>query len=199
MTRTGMRKMKRRGGNFPYKKRNNNRSDMDDVWKHDLCDGDNSFFQKNKKEKPPLPQFGCKVIVSNLKFDILEDELMLMFGKFGNVLAVKVHYDNTGRSTGEADVVFKTKKDAEEAINEFNDRTMKSGQQLSIRFGGRTTVRDGIITSPRKDRDNRGGGRNNRRDGRNDNRRNYNRRGGGGRKGGDNMVDEDNFTIQVNY
>jgi len=212
MPRSGNRRQQRprKEGSFPYKRRDNNREDMENTWKHDRYDDDGEDnFQNNKRDRSPVPQFGIKVIVSNLKFDVLEEELKVIFAEVGTVLAVKVHYDNTGRSTGEADVVFNSKFEAEAAIKEFNDRSM-SGQPLEIKFGGRTPVRDGIILSPRKERENRnrnggGGGRfrgNNRGGGGRNEKRfdNRNRNGGGG--GGGRKIDrmeEENLKIQVNF
>jgi len=77
----------------------------------------------------------------------------------GTILAVKIFYDNTGRSEENAEVVFANNDDAESAIKEYNNRSMK-GKPLSISYGGRATVKNGIIMT--NQRDNRGGGFRNR-------------------------------------
>eukprot|EP01125_Pyxidicula_operculata_P021435 TRINITY_DN824_c1_g1_i4.p1 TRINITY_DN824_c1_g1~~TRINITY_DN824_c1_g1_i4.p1 ORF type:complete len:148 (-),score=41.16 TRINITY_DN824_c1_g1_i4:87-530(-) len=104
-----------REGRSPY-----SRGADQDRWGHDGFEherGDRSDRGHNRDRAPRNngPQ-GSKVKVENLKFDVLESDLEDLFSKTGRVESVKVFYDKSGRSLGEAEVVFRSELDAEEAV-----------------------------------------------------------------------------------
>jgi len=69
---------------------------------------------------------GTKVEVSNLKYDILEDDLNVLFGTIGEVKSCQIQYDRSGRSLGNATVMFARRSDAIKAVQELNQRTIDS-------------------------------------------------------------------------
>jgi len=67
---------------------------------------------------------GTTIVVSNLKFDVLEDELQSLFGSVGKIENIEVSYDRSGRSMGNAKLTFAKRNDAIKAVEEFNNRTI---------------------------------------------------------------------------
>jgi len=196
MGRMNNRNRNRNNNSFPYqKRRDSNRADMDDKWRHDRFDGEKRDSNQ-KRDLSPVPEYGHKIEITNLNYDVLEEDLRSMFRNNGTLLAVKIFYDTTSRSEECAEVVFVNHDDAQSAIKEFNDRSMK-GKPLSITYGGRATVKNGIILA--NQRDNRGGGFRNRGGGGRQSggggfRRNNNRSGGRNNDRGDGS--DDNFRIK---
>ena len=68
-----------------------------------------------------LAQGGTKVKVSNLHYEITEDKLSQIFGKFGGVHSCQILWDRHDRSTGEAFVLFENPKSAESAVSNLNN------------------------------------------------------------------------------
>ena len=71
---------------------------------------------------------GIKVLVKNLKFDILEDDVTELFATVGKVTKAEIVYDRSGRSKGLARVWFARKADAEKAIKEYDGMRPSSGR-----------------------------------------------------------------------
>jgi THO complex subunit 4 len=65
---------------------------------------------------------GTKVLVKNLKFDILEDDVRELFSTVGEVTKAEIIYDRTGRSKGVARVWFAKRSDAEKAIKQYDGK-----------------------------------------------------------------------------
>src|SRR6266550_3743209 len=99
----------------------------------------------------------CKLYVGNLPYETNETDLEALFAEAGTVESVNVMRDrDTGRARGFAFVEMATEKDAQNAIQQLNERP----------FGGRTlTVNE---ARPQQPRSGGGGGF----------------RGGGGGRGG---------------
>ena len=65
------------------------------------------------------------IFVSNLSFNIQDDDLRKHFSRYGEVASVKVVIDNvTKRSRGIGFVVMHDEKAAETAIRELNGKTL---------------------------------------------------------------------------
>ncbi|DAZ96993.1 TPA: hypothetical protein N0F65_011908 [Lagenidium giganteum] len=67
---------------------------------------------------------GTRIIVKNLKFDIVEDDINELFGTIGKVLKTEILYDRSGRSKGIAHVWFAKRASAEKAIKQYDGRTL---------------------------------------------------------------------------
>lgn len=63
---------------------------------------------------------GTKILVKNLKFDILEDDVRELFGTVGEVKKAEIVYDRSGRSKGIARVWFARRSDAEKALKQYD-------------------------------------------------------------------------------
>jgi hypothetical protein len=66
------------------------------------------------------PSQGTKILVKNLKYDILEDDVRELFGTVGKVSKAEIVYDRSGRSKGIARVWFDRRADAEKAIKQYD-------------------------------------------------------------------------------
>lgn len=69
---------------------------------------------------PPLSSPPCSYI-SNLHFNVTDADIKELFETCGEVVLNRVHYDNSGRSEGTAEVVFKEAGDADRAMRRYNN------------------------------------------------------------------------------
>lgn len=75
-----------------------------------------------------------KVCVTNISWDTNDDTLRYKFSEFGQVLDSIVMRDReTGRSRGFAFVTFSSKHEAENAINELNNKEFE-GKNIFVNF-----------------------------------------------------------------
>lgn len=87
---------------------------------------------------------GTKILVKNLKFDILEEEVRELFGTVGEVSKAEIVYDRSGRSKGIARVWFTHRSDADKAIKQYDGRTL-DGQPMQIALDADKNVRNGLF------------------------------------------------------
>ncbi|EGZ26513.1 hypothetical protein PHYSODRAFT_470000 [Phytophthora sojae] len=87
---------------------------------------------------------GTKILVKNLKFDILEEEVRELFGTVGEVSKAEIVYDRSGRSKGIARVWFARRSDADKAIKQYDGRTL-DGQPMQISLDADRNVRNGLF------------------------------------------------------
>ncbi|KAJ8524604.1 hypothetical protein ON010_g16514 [Phytophthora cinnamomi] len=87
---------------------------------------------------------GTKILVKNLKFDILEEEVRELFGTVGKVSKAEIVYDRSGRSKGIARVWFARRSDADKAIKQYDGRTL-DGQPMQITLDSDKNVRNGLF------------------------------------------------------
>ncbi|KAF0704785.1 hypothetical protein AaE_014768 [Aphanomyces astaci] len=154
---------------------------------------------------------GHKIFVTNLKFDVLEDDLKELFGTVGKVSKAEIVYDKSGRSKGTARVWFVRRNDAEQAVKRYDGRLLDD-QALKIVLDDAATsgngnanprnnnnssqrrhnandgnnVRQGVFGTALDDNDEPSGGR------RNGGGRRNRRGGGGGRSNNKSAKDLDN-------
>ncbi|KAF1795678.1 Friend of PRMT1 duplication [Phytophthora cactorum] len=77
-------------------------------------------------------QPGTKILVKNLKFDILEEEVRELFGTVGEVSKAEIVYDRSGRSKGIARVWFTRRSDADKAIKQYDGRPHSRALQFTL-------------------------------------------------------------------
>ena len=75
---------------------------------------------------------GTKLYVGNLSFNTTENELQELFSQAGTVQEVMLMQDKfTGKSRGFAFVTMGTEEEAQNAINQFNGKTVE-GRPLTV-------------------------------------------------------------------
>jgi RNA recognition motif-containing protein len=75
---------------------------------------------------------GNKLYVGNLSFNTTENELQELFSQAGSVQEVMLMQDKfTGKSRGFAFVTMGTEEEAQNAINQFNGKTVE-GRPLTV-------------------------------------------------------------------
>jgi THO complex subunit 4 len=122
----------------PYIKRS---SDRDEKWVHD-------GFEHLHGNGPRAPRvintpvnilWGTMVVIDNLKYDVLEDDLKDLMEVIGPVESIKISYDSSGRSLGKAGVVFRSKYDAEQAVKEYHGVEI-DGQKMKVEIGSKVKI-----------------------------------------------------------
>ncbi|CAN0040767.1 unnamed protein product, partial [Choristocarpus tenellus] len=89
----------------------------------------------DRRELPPrssdsiLDRLGDKVgstaiRVSNLNYDVMEEDVRELFQHVGKIEQCEVKFDKSGRSEGEATLLFGSRALAEKAVSQFNNRTL---------------------------------------------------------------------------
>jgi len=79
------------------------------------------------------------VVIDNLKYDVLEDDLRELMEVIGPIESIKIEYDPSGRSKGKAEVVFRSKYDAEQAVKEYNAVEI-DGQKMKVEIGTKVKI-----------------------------------------------------------
>jgi len=103
-------------------------------WKHDKYDNYNNdrrnIFSRigNRNDSG-----NYAILVSNLHWEVSENDLKELFEEVGDVSKVRIKYDKAGRSDGEATIVFNSKSDAQRAIDKFNNVDL-DGMEMHIKM-----------------------------------------------------------------
>lgn len=63
----------------------------------------------------------ARLMIGNLHFRVSDNDIKELFKEFGVIKRAAVHYDSTGRSLGNAEVIFANKISARKAIEKYND------------------------------------------------------------------------------
>ena len=120
-----------RGGGNSRGGRDYNRGD--NSWR-----GDRNYDNRNKQkdnrtyEASQAENEERVLYVNNLNYDTTESGLETAFKKYGTVERVAIGYRRDGRSLGNAQVQFKTKEEAEEAIKNM-DQTEVDGRPIKVK------------------------------------------------------------------
>jgi len=138
------------------------------LWKHDLYE--NNGNQNRGIQRNAGVNSTTKLLISNLDFGVTTADIEELFEDVGAIRTARVHYDESGRSLGTAEVVFERRVDAVAAQQKYNTLNL-DGRPMDIRLVG--GVDDG--SKPQSNRFslvNGGGGRNPRPNNRNNNQQN---------------------------
>ncbi|CAF1683893.1 unnamed protein product, partial [Adineta ricciae] len=152
-------------------------------WKHDLFE-DNSNRGRGGQRSTGVNST-TKLLISNLDYGVTTNDVQELFEDIGAVRIARVHYDESGRSLGTAEVVFERRVDATTALQKYNGLNL-DGRPMDIKLVG--GVDDGSQQSMNHGSYSNGVGAGNQRSGfRNNNQQNGNRGGmnrsrGGGRQ-----------------
>jgi RNA recognition motif-containing protein len=75
---------------------------------------------RRRRESPEQDSKGSKIRVTNIHYDLTEDDLSELFQRIGPVSRLQLRYDRAGRSEGTAYVTYERKEDAQQAIKDFD-------------------------------------------------------------------------------
>jgi hypothetical protein len=148
-------------------------------WQHDLYEANEAEDVDSTANSTPTTSHGGKIRITNLHYSVREEDLIELMKDVGTIVSCRVFYDNSGRSLEEAEIVFRTKAQAEEAIRKYNGSSVE-GQAMSMTLV--PLSRNEMRSSRARSRSNRTVS--SRRGARSStNRANRTRRGGRGRRG----------------
>lgn len=71
-------------------------------------------------------------MIGNLHFRVSDNDIKELFKEFGQIKRAAVHYDKSGRSLGNAEVVFTNRISAIKAKDKYNDVLLDGKQHLNL-------------------------------------------------------------------
>ncbi|KAK8526979.1 hypothetical protein V6N13_084850 [Hibiscus sabdariffa] len=80
-------------------------------------------------------EVGTKLYVSNLDPGVTNEDIKELFSEIGEMKRYSVHYDNNGRSSGSAEVVYLRRSDAFAALKRYNN-VLLDGKPMRIEIVG---------------------------------------------------------------
>mmetsp|Transcript_7088 Transcript_7088/g.8169 ORF Transcript_7088/g.8169 Transcript_7088/m.8169 type:complete len:278 (+) Transcript_7088:108-941(+) len=121
----------------PFNKQQNLRMAIEnDQWTHDKFNGGGGAFFGGRQQVQNL-ETGTKLLISNLDFNVSEEDIKELFEELGDVKRSSVHFDRSGRSKGSAEVVYSRRQDAMAALNRYNGvRLDGKAMQIEIASSG---------------------------------------------------------------
>jgi len=82
---------------------------------------------------------GLKVHVDNLDFGVTEKDMRELFGEFGGLKNVQMHFDSKGKSQGVCDIHFKNRTDGLKAVKKYNNVPL-DGRRMKIDVVGQVNA-----------------------------------------------------------
>jgi len=86
-------------------------------------------YQKNNQKN----KTNSKVLITNLDFEVTENDVKEIFQKIGRVTKTLLNFDGNGRSRGTGEIVFGTRALAEKAVQEY-DRAEVDGRPMYLKL-----------------------------------------------------------------
>ncbi|KAJ2956501.1 hypothetical protein NQZ79_g7685 [Umbelopsis isabellina] len=83
--------------------------------------GRNTPYSRPSANTRAMPARSNHLIVANLHYQVSEKDLYDLFGQIGRVKKAFIHLGPTGKSTGVADIIYDSPRDAEKALNAYNN------------------------------------------------------------------------------
>ncbi|XP_071707849.1 THO complex subunit 4B-like [Rutidosis leptorrhynchoides] len=93
---------------------------------------------------------GTKLYVSNLNYQVTNEDIKVLFSEVGELKRYAIHYDRSGRSKGTAEVVFVRQSDAVVAMRRYNNVQL-DGQPMQLELVGVKIVTPVPIAPMQKD------------------------------------------------
>lgn len=129
----------------------------DTVWEHDLYQEEEEEVEEEQPQRGGggrvrAIETGTKIKITNLDFNVSEENLQELFEGVGAVKKASIKYDRSGRSEGEAEVTFARRADAQTALRKYQG-TLVDGKAVRLAIVG-----SNIAVEERAPRSGRGGG-----------------------------------------
>eukprot|EP01025_Chloroclados_australasicus_P053802 TRINITY_DN635_c0_g1_i1.p1 TRINITY_DN635_c0_g1~~TRINITY_DN635_c0_g1_i1.p1 ORF type:complete len:282 (-),score=28.62 TRINITY_DN635_c0_g1_i1:174-1019(-) len=108
----------------------------DAKWQHDLFVDDqqpSGLIEGSKRYRPVTQQNSGILVVSNLNYNVSNEDIHELFSRIGDVRKYGIKFDRSGRSEGIAEVEFVNAQDAQNAVKQY-DGVMLDGKRMSIQI-----------------------------------------------------------------
>ncbi|KAK3232212.1 hypothetical protein Dsin_004093 [Dipteronia sinensis] len=88
----------------------------------------------------------AKLYISNLDYDVSNDDIKLLFSEVGELIRYSIHYDKSGRSKGTAEVIYSSQANALAAIRRYNNMNL-DGKPIKIELVGESVIANNACIS----------------------------------------------------